>query len=216
MILLLIFIWSLITLSRRQYFASEDTQDIILENSKDKSLFSSIIILIFGGMMLKYGAEFLVDSTIILAEKVGISDRVIAVTVVAIGTSVPELATSIVAALKKEENLAVGNLLGSNIFNILAVLGITASISEINIADSEIFSIDYFWMMLVTLFFGFFLYVFSNQKNFKKGRSFIIIDLHILYINHLFNNLLINYLCLLADVIVYPYSFQLYLCVLYF
>ena len=180
-ILLLVFIWSLITLSRRQYFKSEDTKDIVLEDSKNNSLFSSMIMLIFGGMMLKYGAEFLVDSTVFLAEKFGISDRVIAVTIVAIGTSVPELATSIIAALKKEENLAVGNLLGSNIFNILAVLGITASISEINIVDAEILSIDYFWMMLITFLFGFFLYVFSKQKISRK-EGLLLLLIYIFYI----------------------------------
>ena len=180
-ILLLVFIWSLITISRSKYFELEDTQEIVLEHSKDNSLISTIIILIFGGIMLKYGAEFLVDSTIVLAEKFGISDRIIAVTLVAIGTSVPELATSIIAALKKEENLAVGNLLGSNIFNILAVLGITASISEINISDADILSIDYFWMMLITFLFGLIIYVFSKQK-ISRTEGLLLLSIYIYYI----------------------------------
>ena len=70
---------------------------------------------------------------LLLQSKFEVSERVIAVTVVAIGTSIPELATSIVAALKKEDNLAIGNLIGSNIFNILAVLGVVASVKEIEL-----------------------------------------------------------------------------------
>jgi len=83
---------------------------------------------------------------------------------VAIGTSIPELATSIVAALKKEHNLAVGNLIGSNIFNILAVLGVVASIKEITISDSAILSFDYVWMIIITFILGLFIYAFSKRQ----------------------------------------------------
>ena len=114
--------------------------------------------------MLKFGADYLVDGTIAIAKKFEISERVIAVTVVAIGTSIPELATSIVAALKKEHNLAIGNLIGSNIFNILAVLGVVASVKEITIVDSAILSFDYVWMIIITFVLGLFIYTFSNSK----------------------------------------------------
>ena len=83
---------------------------------------------------------------------------------VAIGTSIPELATSIVAAIKKEDNLAVGNLIGSNIFNILAVLGVVASVQEITIVDSAILSFDYVWMIIFTFVLGLFIYIFSKQQ----------------------------------------------------
>ena len=107
-------------------------------------------------MFLKYGADFLVNSSISIAKIFDVSERVIAVTVVAIGTSIPELATSIIAAIKKEDNLAVGNLIGSNIFNILAVLGIVASIQEIRIIDSAILTFDYVWMIGITFVLGIF------------------------------------------------------------
>ena len=115
LILLFLFVRFLIIISRREHLADEDKQDAILEDSKGDSLLKSIVILVLGVFLLKYGADFLVDSTKILAKKLGVSDRVIAVTVISIGTSIPELATSIIAALRKEENLAIGNLLGSNI-----------------------------------------------------------------------------------------------------
>ena len=146
----------------------QDGQDKVIHDSKNDSFFKSIMILILGGFLLKYGADFLVESTKALAEKLGISDRAIAVTIVAIGTSIPELATSIIAAFKKEENLALGNLLGSNIFNVLAVLGITASVKEINIVDAEILSVDYLWMILIESCCLVFLFMYFQNSKFLE------------------------------------------------
>ena len=127
----MLFTWLLISKSRKENLKSAPDEDELLEEASQDSLFKSLVFLIAGILVLKFGADYLVDGTIAIAKKFEISERVIAVTVVAIGTSIPELATSIVAALKKEHNLAVGNLIGSNIFNILAVLGVVASIKEI-------------------------------------------------------------------------------------
>jgi len=77
----------------------------------------------------------------------GVSERVISVTMIAIGTSVPELAASVIAALKKEKALSLGNLIGSNIFNIASVLGITAMIQPIYIQSDQILTNDIFWMI---------------------------------------------------------------------
>jgi cation:H+ antiporter len=173
--LLLLFVWLLIVTSRKEHLKTETKEGEFLEKSANDSLLKSILVLILGVFLLKYGADFLIDSTKILANNFGISDRVIAVTVVALGTSIPELATSIIAALKKEENLAVGNLIGSNIFNILAVLGITASVKEINIDDAAIFSFDYFCMMAITLVVGLLIYVFSKQEISRREGIFLVL-----------------------------------------
>ena len=173
--LLLLFVWLLIANSRKEYLKDENKEDELLEKAPYDSLLKNVVFLILGVVLLKYGADFLIDSTKILAKNFGISDRVIAVTIIAIGTSIPELATSIIAALKREENLAVGNLIGSNIFNILAVLGITASVKEINIDDSAIFSFDYFWMMAITLVVGLLIYVFSKQQISRKEGVFLVL-----------------------------------------
>ena len=82
-----------------------------------------------------------------LAAAVGVSDAVISLTVIAIGTSVPELAASVIAALKKEKALSIGNLIGSNIFNIASVLGLTAIIKPISPDATSILSNDIFWMI---------------------------------------------------------------------
>jgi cation:H+ antiporter len=174
-VLLLVFIWILIVASRKENLKAESNQHLTIDKAPSDSLLKSIIILISGVFMLKFGADSLVYSTKVLANNLGISDRVVAVTIVAVGTSVPELATSIIAAFKREANLAVGNLIGSNIFNILAVLGITASLKEINIDDAAIFSFDYFWMLLITFFVGLLFYVFSKKEVSRKEGVFLVL-----------------------------------------
>ena len=100
-----------------------------------------------GGMgLLVLGANMLVRGATELASGLGVSDTVIGLTVVAIGTSLPELATSIMAAIKKQSDVALGNVIGSNIFNILSILGITALIKPIPI-PAEILQFD-LWIMI--------------------------------------------------------------------
>jgi len=162
--LLLVFVWMLIRKSRKDNLKAATDEDELLEKSSHDSLIKSLGFLIVGIVLLKFGADYLVDGTIAIAKKFEISERVIAVTVVAIGTSIPELATSIVAALKKEHNLAIGNLIGSNIFNILAVLGVVASVKEITLVDTAILSFDYLWMIVITFVLGLFIYAFSKRQ----------------------------------------------------
>ncbi|MBT6650592.1 MAG: calcium/sodium antiporter [Flavobacteriales bacterium] len=180
-VMLLLFAWLLILTSRKDNLKAATEEELLEEVSHDP-IFISIAFFLVGIFLLKFGADFLVDSTKILAKNFGISDRIIAVTVVAIGTSIPELATSIVAALKKENNLAIGNLIGSNIFNILAVLGVTASIKEINIIDAKILTFDYMWMIAITLIVGLFIYTFSkSQISRKEGIVLLLIYISYLY-----------------------------------
>ncbi|MBT8315614.1 MAG: sodium:calcium antiporter, partial [Maribacter sp.] len=77
----------------------------------------------------------------------GVSERVIGITVVSVGTSIPELAASIIAIIKKEKAISLGNLIGSNIFNLMAVLGITSIITPIEVMDQSLLSNDIFWML---------------------------------------------------------------------
>lgn len=127
-------------------------------------------LLVIGGFALWLGSELLVDGAVNLAEGLGVSKRVIAITVVSIGTSVPELASSIIAAIKKENDISIGNIIGSNIFNILSVLGFTAIIKPIENVDAKILSFDIYWLLA----FAFILLpmVFLPKRNslsFKEG-----------------------------------------------
>ena len=119
-----------------------------IDDSLEKtSNFKIIVWLIIGGVALWGGAELLVSGAVDVAGMLGISERVISVTIIAIGTSVPELAASVIAALKKEKALSLGNLIGSNIFNISSVLGITAIIQPINLVSEKLLYVDIFWML---------------------------------------------------------------------
>ena len=113
-------------------------------------LYKTLLFLIIGGVSLWGGSELLVKGAVGVASSYGVSERVIGVTVISIGTSIPELAASIIAVIKKEKAISLGNLVGSNIFNILAVLGITSIITPIKVVDQGLLSNDIFWMLGVS------------------------------------------------------------------
>jgi cation:H+ antiporter len=96
--------------------------------------------------MLAFGADFMVDGATTVAQALGVSDKVIGLTVVALGTSLPELAASIAAAIKKEMDISIGNIIGSNIFNLMCVLGVSASIRPIQF-DYTQYRMDFVIMM---------------------------------------------------------------------
>ncbi|WP_027880726.1 calcium/sodium antiporter [Mesoflavibacter zeaxanthinifaciens] len=104
--------------------------------------------LLIGALALYFGSEWLVKGATEIAQKLGVSEAVIGVTMIAIGTSVPELAASVIAAAKQEKAISLGNLIGSNIFNIGSVLGLTSIIKTIPIEEPLILSRDIFWMLL--------------------------------------------------------------------
>ncbi|HKL35566.1 MAG TPA: calcium/sodium antiporter [Salegentibacter sp.] len=141
---LALFLFLLIRRSRRK---TEIAVEGIDDSLKETSNFKMIIWLLIGGVALWGGSELLVSGAVDLATMLGVSERVISVTMIAIGTSVPELAASVIAALKKEKALSLGNLIGSNIFNIASVLGITAIIQPIYIQSDQILTNDIFWMI---------------------------------------------------------------------
>ncbi len=140
---LLIFIFSLIK-NEKNTANVEDVDDKLAIVSN----FKIIVWLLIGAFALYFGSEWLVTGATDIARKLGVTEAVIAVTMIAIGTSVPELAASVIAAAKKEKAISLGNLIGSNIFNIGSVLGLTSIIKTIPITDASILSRDIFWMLL--------------------------------------------------------------------
>ena len=137
------------------YNVLKKSDSVELLNDVDDKLkltsnFKILIWLFISSLTLYFGAEFLVDGAVKFANQINISEAVISVSIVAIGTSIPELAASLVAIAKNEKGISVGNLIGSNIFNIGSVLGITAIIKDIPIAE-EIIERDIIWMMVFTV-----------------------------------------------------------------
>ena len=148
LILFLILIFFTFTIIKKSNYL--DFKGSIDDELLKTSNFKIFVWLIISSITLYFGSEFLVDGAVKFAKQISISEAVISVTIVAIGTSVPELAASLVAIAKKEEGISVGNLIGSNIYNIGSVLGITAMIKEIPIAE-EIIQRDIIWMLIFAL-----------------------------------------------------------------
>lgn len=127
----LIFFYYSFSLSKR------DPMEEAPEQSKERSFLVSSLIIILGIIGLAGGAELIVRGAVHIAQSFGVSDEVIGLTIVAIGTSLPELAASVVAAFKGQPEMAVGNVAGSNIFNIFFVLGISATIKPLHFSASN-------------------------------------------------------------------------------
>lgn len=119
----------------------------LLEDDVPLPLHTTVFYLLLGGVGLWGGSELLIDGATGMARLYGVSERVIGITVVSVGTSIPELAASIVAILKQEKAISLGNLIGSNIFNVLAVLGITSLIVPVPVLDTRLVEVDIYWML---------------------------------------------------------------------
>ena len=140
--LLVIFIWNSVQVSRR-----ENKNNNKQFPKSRYSVWLSVVVIVLSSGVLVAGADLLVRGASGIAESFGVSERVISVSVIALGTSLPELATSVMASIRKENEISLGNIIGSNIFNLLAILGITASIADINVSDRAVLTSDIWWML---------------------------------------------------------------------
>jgi cation:H+ antiporter len=134
----------------------------------ERSLWLNIPLLIASLAGLAFGSDWMVDGASTIASSLGVSERVISVTIVAVGTSLPEFTASIISILKKEVGITIGNLIGSNIFNIGAVLGISSIIQPIQF-DFNVFLTDTLWMIgySILLLIG----LLNVTRNFKLMRE---------------------------------------------
>jgi cation:H+ antiporter len=121
--------------------------DELPEDDVELPLYKNVLFLTIGGVALWGGSELLIEGAVGLATKFNVSERIIGITIVSVGTSIPELAASVIAVIKKEKAISLGNLIGSNVFNILAVLGITSIITPITVKDQGLLTSDIYWML---------------------------------------------------------------------
>ena len=154
----------------------DDIDDKLVSTSNTKI----IIWLLISSVSLYFGAEFLVNGAVNFAKQINISEAVISVSIVAIGTSIPVLAASLIAIAKKEKGISVGNLIGSNIFNIGSVLGITAIIKPIQIAQ-EIIERDIIWMLFFALLL-LFMVILPRRNDLGKLKGFFMLLLYFVFI----------------------------------
>ena len=114
---------------------SKEDSKVVEEKNKNKTI-KNIILIILGIVGLKFGGDFVVNNAVNIAKMFNISEKVISLTILAIGTSLPELVTSVTAAIKGNSDIAIGNIIGSNIFNILLILGVSSVIKPITFNSS--------------------------------------------------------------------------------
>ena len=159
--------------------------DEALEEDEILVISKTITYFLLGGFSLWLGSETLIKGAVTLAKNLGVSERIISVTIVSVGTSIPELSASIIAIINKEKAISMGNLIGSNIFNILAVMGITSMIHPVEIQDPGLLRNDIWWMLGIS--FLILPFVFFTKKN-KLGliHGLLLITLYSIFIFPLF------------------------------
>lgn len=169
--------------SRNEFTDAENFISIdsdVISYSIDQPLYKSIFYSIFGMIAIIIGGKLVVYCGSYIASTFGISDKLIGLTIVSIGTSLPEFITSIIAATKGESDIALGNVIGSNIFNILFVLGTSSFISPITVQNGLL--LDGIFMIIVTLI----TYIFaSRKKDVNKIESLTLIGLYLFYMAYL-------------------------------
>lgn len=152
-------------------------QQNIMSETKNMPSIKMILFVLFGIMALIFGAKLTVDSAVDIAHVLNVSERVIGLTIIAFGTSLPELVTCIVAAIKKHSDMVIGNIIGSNIFNILFVLGLTGLIKPIPFENA--FLIDATWGIVAAVLLWIF---FANDRKLTKGEGILLLLLYMFYI----------------------------------
>ena len=178
-VIFLLILFSYISYS---YFQDQKDNGDKEENLENFSLIKAIIYSVIGLATLILGGWLLVNSSIKIAQSYGISEAVIGLTIVAVGTAIPELTTTIIASIKKHNDLVIGNILGSNIFNILGILGVTLLIESIPVTD-EMMKKGIWEMIAATLFF---IIILRFAKSISKLIASFMLTSYAIYIVYLF------------------------------
>ncbi len=144
-------------------------------------LYRHVFYLLLGALALWGGSEILIKGAVNTAEDLGVSERIIGITVVSVGTSIPELTASLIAVFKKEKAISLGNLIGSNVFNILAVLGCTSLIAPIKVTDQALLQNDIYWMLAVAFAMLPLTWLFGKRK-LGKFEGFALLITYLLFV----------------------------------
>ena len=164
------------------FYQKETVIDEVTENEDILQFTQILYYLVAGGFSLWLGSETLIKGAVSLALDNGVSERIISVSIISLGTSIPELSASIIAVINKEKAISIGNLIGSNIFNLLAVLGITSMIAPVSVIDMGLLDNDIWWMMGISFLILPLVFLFKrNQLNKIEGVILLSIYLSFLY-----------------------------------
>ncbi|MDT0650302.1 calcium/sodium antiporter [Autumnicola edwardsiae] len=150
--------------------------------TKDYSTGKAIVFMVLGLAGLIIGGRLIVDSAVGIAEVIGLSERIIGLTVVSVGTSLPELATSVIALRKKNVDIAIGNVVGSNIFNIFLILGVSTTVTPLHLNNGAFFDI------FVNIAAGLLLFIFiftGRGRKLERWEGILLLGLYIAYVSYL-------------------------------
>ena len=174
--LLVLFVGYMVSLFLRVKNDKTNKEEEQQETFTKKKIIISVILAIVGLAAIIWGSDLVVDNASKLAKRFGMSEAMVGLTIVAVGTSLPELVTSVVAAIKKENDIAVGNVIGSNIFNALLILGATSTILPLNLSDNSL--ID----LIVLFASGLFVFIISRfSKSIKRWQGVLFVLIYIVY-----------------------------------
>ncbi len=177
-VILIGFVWFSIKKSRKSDILSSE----VVKTGK-MSLTASVLVIIASSVGLALGAKLLVDNASSIAQDLGVSERAIAISMLAVGTSLPELVTSVIAAFQKETDISVGNIIGSNIFNILSVLGITALVKTVEV--NPVIMVDIAVMLVISLIL-FLMMVPSRRGKITRWEGVLLLLSYIIYLIYVF------------------------------
>ena len=175
-------IYIIYTIYEEKKLKDKQMDDEILkdvESKEVKSVWTIIVFFILGILGLKFGSDFVVDNSILIAERLGLSERFIGMTIVAAGTALPEIITGIIAARRNESDLLVGNITGSNILNLCLLIGLGAIINPLTFTTD--FNSSIFVLIVVTIYLQFMATLNKNSELDRK-RGILLIIVYIIYI----------------------------------
>lgn len=174
----LFLIYMIYSLMNRREFADESLDNLERGRPASRNIIFNISLTVIGLFLLIVGGRFFVDGAVMLSERLGISGWVISLTVIAVGTSLPELATSVVAAFRKKDDIAIGNIVGSNIFNVLLILGLSALVNPIVINEGTLG-----YQLVVLMIFSILILPFARSGFvLKRLEGGILLLMYVLYI----------------------------------
>lgn len=181
-ILLSVFVWLItMTVYRARKKPEAFVPDTDVAGTKENPLLKNFVFIILGLAGLAFGAEIVIRGAVVSGTKAGLSDAVIGLTIVAIGTSLPELVTSLVAAFKGQDDISIGNLVGSNIFNTLLVTGVAGIVRPIEVV-ARLKGIDYWVMISVS---AGFIFLGIVQKKISRTGGVILLTCYVVYLGYL-------------------------------
>lgn len=186
MILFTMFIMYTIFMAKKgeQFDNKDEDSKKKIENLDEIPIFKNLFLIILGVVGLKFGGDFTVDNAVILAQHFNISEQIISLTILAIGTSLPELVTSVTAAFKGNSDIALGNIIGSNIFNMLLIIGVASFINPV------VYNFQYNIDMTILIFSTFVLALFPiipPKNEMSRMNGFIYLVIYTIYLVILFN-----------------------------